>query len=385
VRRAKALAAAIYPRATHVDEPLPGTFGELLLPHLAALGPLTKSYDDLPAATKKECREALDGKRRLSTPCRELLERGRTAMKGALRATHGAAAGPPAGMRTLSDPRDPLAQNGWLRVQHAARLAAFEMTARLEARDAVGAVPICLDALGLGRDASMGGGLVAALVGSAIAQIVLLPCARALDAAPERARRDAIGRLQALGQAIPSFGAILREDAVYGELTAFGALLDAGERADLPPDAQRILEGAAGGRRPDEGASPQALATLWARQPRLDDALAKAADLPAGGERDYAMDTAREAIEASFLGVAAPDFTALAKRYDNGRLAVEMLAEAARIDLERVGAGDWPMRDFVASGRTLWLDRDGPHRATLRAGEVGAPGALLVPISADPE
>jgi len=158
-----ALKTARYPRRSHVEKPVAGTFGDALVPLLEPLKKSAEEYAALSAVELEACvaaRNSAAPGRLLPPPCEALVERNCALLTALLEATHREAAGMPEGMKALSAPSGPLATDGQLRLQHGARLAALRVASLVGQEKFEEAWRVCVDTFALGRDASQGSGLV---------------------------------------------------------------------------------------------------------------------------------------------------------------------------------------------------------------------------------
>ena len=348
VEEALALDSARFARPTHVAPALPGSFGERAAAHLekleaaqAQLGALTVIEERLLASVLRGAQPATAASPRLQATLAE----NRGALLGLLEATHAEAARPVA---SLAAPE--LDETAVATVSLAARLVALEIVDRVEAGQATEALGRCVDGLALARDLSYGSALQGRMLATAVTGRLLTPCARALDAAPAEAKREALHQLEAIRDATPGFAATLGEERTVMIVTAFGAGLSSETVERLPPRFRATAEGVAArtlaGHDHPEGsrflirASLPAIRGAWL-------ALA-AADSLGKTERAREWLGIRQRLAASgnpIVKVAAPvlDPTFFDARDRLARTQVELLIHAAALDLRRARSGRWPV------------------------------------------
>ncbi len=341
VRDAAAIWTVSHARPVHVDEPLPGAVADALAEHLPALDAEARASreDD---AGREALRAVVAGEAPLSTlPARHAAALARLAP-----ALDGVLASARAERADFDAARDPFGPTegaaGFLGLQHAALLAGARVRLAVAAGEPWAGLRDCLDALGLGRDAAIGGGLVGHMVGAAVVTRLAPPCAAALEALPAVRLPDAARRVRAIRDAFPPFSATLREEAVALQLFA-GEALPARVRARLPPRARALV---ATGMR-----DPSLLQVLLARDAwrstrrALDRAIA-AADLP-DAEREAALAEVTAELDgrlnfAPAIALPLEGYLKFARRADDARRRLDGLVAAAAARAFRAERGRWP-------------------------------------------
>ena len=206
------------PRPSHVEAPIPGTFGELVEPHLAELHESLAAYKHVDDEERARARAIYQGEAPIGRLGRETaanLALHRRALLGVLRATHAAGARAPGSLRMFAAlrPGDP-----FLDLQHAARLAALDVLTLVEEGHLDEAAEECSDALALGRDVSYSSAL-GRMVGVAMTDIVASACARSLPLADVDVLRKVHDRLVRIRAATPRFMLILERESLFFQLS----------------------------------------------------------------------------------------------------------------------------------------------------------------------
>lgn len=339
-------------------EPIEGSFGEHLFPHLAALA---RAHDALQAMTADEqsaLREVVDGTRPLSelpatvTPIEEAA---RPAVLGALKATLAASARSPEGMRLLSDPDHPLQDDGMSGLATAARLTALQVRRLVDAGRAGEAVDPCVSGFALGRDAGYEQGLLGAMVGTAITRVLFAPCADAFDAAPLEDKRRAAAALPVVLDAVRPLSEVLKEERVYGDLLAFGPIL----RSEAGAEAARRVDPKGQFRQPPPrlveffGLERTYLGEAWRDGNALRRGAEAAVDLPRE-QRDARLQELHARAEASdnvLVQLGFYDPARASDKHRTGRAQIAVLAVAAAADAFAAVEGRWPadQQELVAA------------------------------------
>jgi hypothetical protein len=335
-----------FPRPPHVSSPLPATFGEGAAAPWSGLATLEASSADV-----ELCRAVRDGEQpfeALSESCRRELRFASEPLAALLLATHAAEAGPPPGLGTLDAPTPLERPRGWSTLPYAAKLGALRMRQLLSQRDLAGAVEVCLDLQGLARDASWGTGLAGRVPALTVEEVVLRPCAAALDAAPLAVKRSAFVALGRVEEGTPSLPAVLREYALGARAQAFAPYLGAPE--DLPP---RVIawarENAPVGR--TDWRFTLALGDAWHRiDARLDSAVAAAAlPMPERAERLDVISAGERPWLNPRAAFALPQLGRVARSDARARAQVRLLRAAVAADAFRTEQGRWPSASELAS------------------------------------
>jgi hypothetical protein len=380
VRDAAAVWSVPHPRPVHVDTPVPGTIGEAIAAHLPALDAeaLAVQKDD---AGNEALRAVLAG----DAPVSALPARHVAALARLAPALDGVLAGSRAERADFAEATDPFAGDegaaGFLGLQHAARLAGARSRLALAAGEPDAALRDCLDALGLGRDAAIWGGLVGHMVGAAVVSRVAPACAAALEALPPARLPDAARRVRAIRDTLPPFSATLRAEAVAMQLLA-GENLAGGVRERLPVRARGLV-----GQGVKDPPWYQSLvvrdAWRFARA-ALDRAVA-AADL-SEPERERAFqevvaDLDRRVNFAPAIALPLPAYGRYGRRADDARRRLDALAVAATARAFRAARGRWPASVAELEGGNV----PGAVEIRLSAAAPAAPLLLHVALRSDPE
>jgi hypothetical protein len=205
------------PRPSHVSPPLPGTFGELLEPHMAGLAESYASYRQSGAVGMAQIARVSDGREPVAKLGPEPLHNlalHRRALEGALRATHAESARAPAALRLFSTMRhgDPFAH-----AMQAARLATLDILILLDQGRASDAATECADVLALGRDLSYPS-VLGRMIGVTVNGIVAPACGRALSAASPEVLERTRPQLATIRAGTPRFAQILGREELFGQL-----------------------------------------------------------------------------------------------------------------------------------------------------------------------
>jgi hypothetical protein len=205
-------------RPTHATPPLPGSFGELLEPHLAGLRESFNAYAQTGAAGRDRVARVFGGSDPVAQLLPEILEDlalHRRAMQGALLATHARSALAPVSLRLFATLR-PGSQVP--EALHAGRLAALDMLVLVDQGRNDEAADECADALALGRDLSYPS-LVGRNAGVTVTTMVSPACGRALSLASPEAIERVHGQLLRIRQGTPRFARILQREWLFGQLS----------------------------------------------------------------------------------------------------------------------------------------------------------------------
>lgn len=354
IREANALESASYPRPAHVPSPTPGTFAQAMAPHLAALVAAFQAEPQLTGALGEQCRDVANGTAPPSTlppECRQRLERDRELLHRVLAATHAEAGGLPEGLGVPSSPAHPLQEHGMTALLYAVRLAALETRLQLDAGQADAAVDTCLDALALGRDMALGGGILGRMASCTAQGMAFRPCAAALDAASVARKQQALDELASLRAGLPPFSRSVHEESVQMQLLVYAPLFFSDEeRGQLRPRAARMMDVPGFTLLP----GPRLMLPLrWKHSAAASDALEASADLPFDARREAFNAIALRPAPGSWLIrlLDAADFDAsldvsryqqFSERVERQRLQVDALATLARLDAARAQADAWP-------------------------------------------
>jgi len=330
------------PRPSHVAGPLPGTFGELLEPHLAALDESKLAYQRWGPAESDRVRRIYNGQdpiSRLGAEASADLARHRAAMRGALRATRAQSARAPASLRLFGffGPGEP-----FIDVQQAAKLAALDMLTLLDRGRADEAAEECVDALALGRDVSYPS-VLGRMVGVAVTGISAHACGRALSAASATVVERVRAQLFAIRGGTPRFADILRREWLFQQLLFAhsdprlpeGARVFIADAQNQSRTALDRLEPALFSGTAFEGQAARMAVLLDAQQ----------LDWSACAER---MEEVQRRLHWNPIIRKASNFVSLLRRHRDGFLKLDALACAASVVLERTRTGALP-RDAASA------------------------------------
>ena len=354
VAEANAILGAPHPRPVHVDAMVPGSFGEALTPHLAAIEKAaTAFWEDEPE--REALPAVLRGERPLSDlPARvqgDLVRLG-GALDGVLRATHAARAD----YASVEDGFDPSPGTTGVAFQYAAALAAIRIRSAVERGDTVRATADCLDGLALARDEGVAGGLIGRMVGTVIITRLAYACVEALSAAPAAERSAAISRLRTLRDTIPGLDTMMREEAAWMQLMIHAPDLPATRRGELLSRPRLVAE--AGRRNPNPLAKRILYRAAWPFTRARYAELIRIAALPAP-QRDAALEA---------LGAAASSFTPdpaawlrYFRRADAAIRELDLVIAGAAAKLHRERQGDWPADCAALAKEGLLTDAEAAH------------------------
>lgn len=334
-------------RETHVKDATDGTFGDLAQPHLTRLrnSPHTLSlsfFEDCKAGWQMQTTYG-----DLPTSCHNIVSLDWEPAKGLLHATHARTATTPDGLSLLVDMGTRAGNVGaspWIAVLHAGRISALTANDALSRGDVQRALDICVDVLALGRDVTVGGGLIGAASGAGLQELVLPVCSAAIVKATPAQRARVERQVERIEDGEVPLSRILREEALFLQLMAYAPVLSDPQVERLPERARTLvvesrkqvaLEGLAG---------EQLLRNAWPKYVEHMDSVIAAADLPRA-ERNAKLAEADRLLTDSLnpvLQIASPDFTRLAGRYDRKELALSSLLIVIAACDHRDETGRWP-------------------------------------------
>jgi hypothetical protein len=306
---------------------------------------------------RKQCTAVASGEAPLHAmplPCRKALDEGREVMQGVLAVTHAEKGGLPVGAGSLSRPDFPFQPRGMRALERVLELAALEMRVLLAEGRGEEAVNLCLDAMALSRELSLGGGLHGSKLAASSLELVYRPCAAALDAASVERKRQALAQLALLGQGWAPPSRLLREELVYHQLVTFGPeMLPPEALAQLPP-AGRALVASRGGwffytswiGHPATAwiSHPTSRRYLWHRNVSLFDDMVAMADLPADErKRAFARIDSAHGFLAGYPGAAqALEYHRDLEHIELRWLHLTSLSALVEADIARAEQGHWP-------------------------------------------
>jgi hypothetical protein len=353
VRDANALFSRTHPRPVHVDAPVGAAMGDLARAHLPSIAAVEKRLEGELAKT----REVVSGTSPLGalppSVTVALAELG-PELDAVLHATHAARADFPDALDLGKD-------GEWIRAtQHAALLAGVRMRVALAAGDPASAIRDGLDALALGRDVAIAGGLVGRMVDAAIDARLAPVVSAAVDALPTPAeRRDALRRLRVLRDAVPPFSRTLADEMVLAQL-AMGDALSARAESALDPRPRAVLRY---GLRDAGWWTRLAIRDGWRDLREAQDELVAAADLP-DAERTATWNAVAERLKKlvnPLPVISLPNYERLARRADASFVRLDAVVLAAAAGVFRDARGRWPrsVEELASAGE---LDPRGSAR-----------------------
>lgn len=346
----RALRGARYPRPSQVEHPTPGTFAQALEPLLPALRDAAASQEgqDL-EMDLGECWDFIrDG--RLETPlaetCRERLQRFAPLMHQVLRASRTEEAGLPEELHLASVPG---LGRGWRleRTVHGlVSLAALEARLQVSRGQADPGWELCLDALALSRDLSLGSGESGALSGTHDLDVLFPPCAATLAGLSSSSLSQATVALRHLREGLRPLSAALEESRVLDPLRDTFQLLDAEEARGLPPfDLHPVTTGGfVFQRRTFWGIEPFLMRDAFLAQREDQRRLIPLVDRPLELRMPPLERLGREERDSRNprRATVALDAIQAAVRVDRQRLEVDVLLALALVRLYRAEHGQWP-------------------------------------------
>ena len=206
------------------------------------------------------------------------------------------------------------------------------------------AVDLCMDGLALGRDVTVGGGLIGAAVGEGVQENLLPLCASALARTTAERRARAERQIERIEDGEVPLSRILREEALFLQLMAYATVLS-DEQVERLPERPRSLVTESRKEVAVKGvAGEQLLRNAWPKYVEHMDMVVAAADLPRD-ERNAKLAEADRLLTDSLnpiLQVASPDFTKLAERYDRKELVMSALLLVIAASEHREETGSWP-------------------------------------------
>jgi len=380
VRDAEASLAGPFPRPVHVTSPQPGTLGEALAAHLPAVEAVSKQLetqrDSLYAVAAGTATEES-----LSPALRQSLERIGPDVNGILIGTRSATADLPPGREAYV----PVSGTTWAAAQFAAVVAAIRVRRELEEGQTVAALDTCLDALALGRDAGIAGGLVGRMSGVAITGRVFPACEAAIRSTARPEAPAALARLRLIRDAQPGPADILRVEFRSIGLFTFAPLLSEEDKARLGPVARSILKD---GDRPFSLWERVYLRYSWPAMHRHEEALVRAAAAgPAEREASIKAVEAQAKHWMNPLMHLLPSHLRFLQRAEAATRRLDALVFILAARSFRDLHGRWPgdVRELSAAGLLTPAEEDRCRAARLDVDEAGALRVTVPLPQADPE
>ncbi|MBX7097696.1 MAG: hypothetical protein K1X89_08290 [Myxococcaceae bacterium] len=362
LREVTALTSKEYPRPSHVDAPLPGSFGERAAAPLTALSKVTP----LMGAVDKEPVRCVDqaAKGQVFWPaCQTLLDAARDGARGVLEATRAERGGVPITLSAITSLTQPT-QASELYV--ASTTAVLEISRLQREGHLEEALSWCLDAYALARDSSFGSGLLGHMLCVANTTRLLKVCPAVLQALSPPARADALARIDRIYAGVPPLAdTLLMEENAMG-LVSHAQLLSDEQRGRLPLVAQNAIRTFAPAGRLGywfaslTSSEARELLRGWGPMQRYFHEAQEATRLPPA-ERESRIVRAREELERD-LGspsLLAPDLLKFTQRADRIGASQELLHEAVRL-MDAPGDG-WG----AVSKDTFTLNKAADGSATL--------------------
>jgi len=360
-------------RPSHVAAPLPGSFGELLEPHLAALHESYATYKRLGPAGMNRVMRIYNGQdpiAQLGPDSSVDLVQHRAAMHGALKATHARSARAPPSLRLFAAlrPGDPFTD-----VQQAARLAALDVLTLVDQGRADAAAYECADMLALGRDLSYPS-VLGRMIGVAVTSVSSYACVRALSVASAGALEGVRAQLIAIRAGTPRFADVLQRERLFQQL------LLADPDARLPEGARTLIADA----HEQNGTFFDGLGRALLRANARDRLAARTAafldaqrlDWPACAEQ---MERATQRFE--WNPMVRDSFVPLLRRHRDGVLKIDALVCAASLSLARARTGALP-RDAAPACPPIEPEaKCGEQGASLRILDEGEAPQVSVTLS----
>lgn len=378
VRDAAAVWSVPHPRPVHVDAPVPGAIGDAIAAHLPALDAEALAVqEDEPG--KNALRAVLAG----DAPLSALPGRHAAALSRLGPALDGVLAGARAERADFLETQDPFATTegtaGFLGLQHAALLAGARVRLAVAAGQPEAGLRDCLDALGLGRDAAIWGGLVGHMVGAAVISRLAPACAAAVEALPPARLPDAARRVRAIRDAFPPFSTTLRQEAVATQLFA-GEILPAELRGRLPPRAHLYL--AADGLKDPGWGQAVVVRDAWRSMRLMLDGAIEAVERPEL-ERESAFDALQAEVDRrlNFLpAIALPlrAYLEYARRADDALHRLDALTVAMAARTFRAARGRWPASSDELGHAGLVVAEAAEH---VRVGPAGPEAPLTIEVA----
>lgn len=355
VREANELVAVARARPAHVDAPFPGSFADALR------GPLPRyQHGWKPLEDDDEAKRLLTAVATGARPVSDLppaLWEALDGLDGDLDAMLGASRAERADLGPDHDPWGPVRGSTWLPINAAAKHAAIRVRRAAGSTDRARPLRDCLDALALGRDAAIAGGLVGRMVRSGVVAVLASACGEALSRASSAEARDFAARVRRIRDAVPPYGTMLREEMIWVQLLMYGRGLAADRLAALrerprafAEDGSLVAVGALGRLRNR---------MVWRDLRSFQDRLRAAGARPAC-ERDDAFAALGHAPLTLAIGLAGsggPDPVDAYARYGRldaiAELRLDVLVAAALARALRAETGRWPAdaRGLAAPGR----------------------------------
>jgi hypothetical protein len=235
IEEVRAIDAPADHRQTHVSSALSGTFAELALPRFERLAPISKGQYGEPTKALGAYARGERSWASLSPELRDTFARALPDVLGLLRASRAASGRLESNLTGAMRLEDPFPEDS---TPFAMKIAAAEVRRELEAH-APGALTTCTDALATARDLSFGNAL-SRMMGVGAIQALAPVC----NAAVQMRRPDvaSCAALHSVAAHTAPLSVMFQQEKLFGELTFFGSTLSAETRAQLPPEARRVLD-----------------------------------------------------------------------------------------------------------------------------------------------
>jgi hypothetical protein len=401
VREARSFHGDDWPRPSHHEPAVPGRFAEALTPLLPELELMPElapneltcprgedalhederydvdaelfAHEQARVELEEQCLLVSRGEAPLDTApweCLEQLRTHRELLHRVLATTRAELGGLPEQLGSLARPaaEEPV---GLALLERVVRLAALEtQVLRAEGRPEE-AVDTCLDGLALSREMSLGAGMYGLSMSARCHDVLFLPCAAALEAAPLERQREALEQLARLRQGYPPLSVVLREESVYQQLFNYGELLSPPALDALPEQAQELVShlDSYDYYRPP-GTYPRLRPYVWRRNAAMFDELVAAADLPAEQRgRAFASIDVAQSLLLQEQAWRAQDYSQQAQPREDQHHQALALAAIVEAHLARAEQGTWPEQLSPLVAGTLFLEADNSLEAWLVPGD----------------
>lgn len=243
---------------------------------------------------------------------------------------------------------------------------------RLSAPDAT--LPMCLDALAVGRDLARGGGTVGGLAALELSRVVFTACAKKVATATPDQQTEAAAALTRILDGAPSLARALREADLDAQVHLFGRWMRPQDLAELAPPIQVAARSAR--ELPTGFIERQALLGVWSRMSKTTHAAMDALELPQA-ERDRNLEQLEAKVDTQSLGLKT-GWRAAIEHHEDRLMLLRMLRLAAQLSVHQATAQQWPSLSEVDAGDFSLAGEKGAA-ATLTARSARMPLSLALP------
>ncbi len=252
-----------------------------------------------------------------------------------LAATHAVRGGLPPGLEVGT-----LGVDSW----RAVPAVSSALAERLRAPDAT--LPMCLDALAVGRDLARGGGTVGGSAALELSRAAFNSCAHVVATATTDQQTDAAAALTRILDGAPTLARAFREADLDAQVHLFGRWMRPQDLAELAPPIQAAAQAAQ--ELPTGFIERQELLGVWSRMSKTTHAAMDALELPAV-ERDQTLELLEAKVDTQSVGLKTGWRAAIAHHEDR-LILLRMLRLAAQLSLHQASAQQWPALSEVDSG-----------------------------------